>query len=92
MAQMLENIVSYMESLEKHDNPLLLVQHPFVHRETSGCHAITQYPLKSVAQTRLYVYAYVSERTVYLLCVGDKNSQQRDNKFCQSFVQSLRKP
>lgn len=87
--QMLKNVQMYLDALNEHDNPLLVVRYPFVHRESSGCHAITQQPLKSAAQTRLYVYAYTSRNTVYFLCIGDKKSQQKDNRYCQEFIRHL---
>lgn len=89
LEQMLINSKMYVDALDQHGNPLLVVRYPFVHRESSGCHAITQQPLKSVAQTRLYVYAYVAKSTVYFLCIGDKQSQQKDNRYCQNFVKDL---
>lgn len=89
--QMLKNSLLYLEALEEHGNPLLVVKYPFIHRESSGCHAITQQPLKSAAQTRLYVYAYVTRKTVYFLCIGDKKTQQMDNRYCQDYVKNLNK-
>lgn len=85
-AQMRSNLKHYLDVLSTHDNPLLLVQIPFVHREASGCHAITQQPLSSAAQTRLYVYCYIQDHEVYLICAGDKQTQPKDNKFCMQFV------
>ena len=71
--QMLVNLVRYREALEGCDNPLLLVQFPFVHRETSGCHALTQHPLSSAAQTRLYLYCHIDEHNLHLLLRQLKN-------------------
>lgn len=87
--QMLLNLDIYKDELETHNNPLLLTHFPFVHRETSGCHAITQQPIKSAAQTRLYLYAYVVDSTIYVLCAGDKASQQADNNYCRDFIKQL---
>ena len=71
--QMLVNLVRYRDALERNDNPLLLVQFPFVHRETSGCHALTQQPLSSAAQTRLYLYCHIDEHNLHLLLRQLKN-------------------
>lgn len=87
--QMLLNLDIYKDELEMHNNPLLLTHFSFVHRETSGCHAITQQPIKSAVQTRLYLYAYVVNSTIYVLCAGDKASQQADNNYCRDFIKQL---
>ncbi len=87
--QMLVNLKAYKASLEVHGNPLRLVEYSFVHRETSGCHAITQQPLSSAAQTRLYVYCYVAGQELHMICVGDKASQAKDNRFCAQYVKNL---
>ncbi|SEH97299.1 Hypothetical protein PYTT_2203 [Akkermansia glycaniphila] len=47
---------------------------------------ITQQPLSSAAQTRLYVYAYVLGRKLHLICAGDKQSQPRDNSYCKQYI------
>ena len=88
--QMLVNLVRYREALERSDNPLLLVQYPFVHREAAGCHALTQQPLSSSAQTRLYLYCHLDEHTLHLICLGDKHSQSSDNQFCAEYVRNLK--
>ena len=88
--QMLVNLVRYREALEGGDNPLLLVQFPFVHRESSGCHALTQQPLSSAAQTRLYLYCHIDEHNLHLICLGDKHSQPGDNRFCSEYVKNLK--
>ncbi len=87
--QMLANLKEYKASLELHGNPLRLVEYSFVHRETSGCHAITQQPLSSAAQTRLYVYCYVAGHELHMICVGDKASQAKDNRYCAQYVKNL---
>ena len=89
--QMVLNLEEYRNRLMQHDNPLLLVEFPFVHRETSGCHAITQQPLSSAAQTRLYVYCYLQGHKLHLICVGDKASQAKDNRFCAEYVRKLKR-
>ncbi len=88
-AQMLANLKKYRAQLEEHDNPLRLVEFAFVHRETSGCHAITQQPLASATQTRLYVYCCVYGHQLHLICVGDKTSQAKDNRYCAEYVRKL---
>lgn len=86
VAQMVRNLDEYRAHLEDHGNPLQMVEYSYVHRETSGCHAITQQPLASAAQTRLYVYCYVQGHELHLICAGDKQSQPKDNKYCKDYV------
>ena len=86
---MLSNLDAYHARLQGHDNPLLLVEFPFVHRETSGCHAITQQPLSYAAQTRLYVYCYLKGHVLHLTCIGDKASQEKDNRYCANYVRDI---
>lgn len=88
--QMLDNLESYKQLLAEYNNPLLMVEFSFVHRESAGCHAITQQPLRSAAQTRLYLYCCVKGRQLHLICAGDKASQARDNKYCVKYVETLR--
>lgn len=89
--QMLDNLEAYKQLLAVHDNPLLMVEFSFVHRESAGCHAITQQPLRCAAQTRLYLYCYADGRQLHLICAGDKASQAKDNKYCAKYVEALRK-
>ena len=46
---------------------------------------------KSLAQMRMYVYPDVDSKTIYLLVIGDKKSQQSDIRYCNGFVQEIRK-
>ena len=88
--QMVANLEKHKTELARHDNPLRMVEYTFVHREASGCHAITQQPLSSAAQTRLYVYCYVIEHELHLICMGDKASQEKDNRYCANYVKKLK--
>lgn len=85
-AQMIRNLEEYRIYLEKHNNPLRMVEYSYVHRETSGCHAITQQPLTAATQTRLYVYCYIQGQELHLICAGDKLSQHKDNNYCKTYV------
>ncbi|MCM0685640.1 hypothetical protein [Akkermansia massiliensis] len=86
---MLFNLEEYLRALSTHGNPLLMVEHAFVHRESSGCHAITQQPLAHAAQTRLYLYCHIQGHVIHLICAGDKTSQPRDNQFCRQYIDNL---
>ncbi len=89
--QMFINLEEYKSRLQLHDNPLLMVEFSFVHRESSGCHAITQQPLSSAAQTRLYLYCYLVKNELHLICAGDKTSQPKDNRYCAEYVRNINK-
>lgn len=86
---MLFNLEEYLRALSLHGNPLLMVEHAFVHRENSGCHAITQQPLAHAAQTRLYLSCHIQGQVSHLICAGDKTSQPRDNQFCRQYIDNL---
>lgn len=92
-AKVLLNLDTYLAALRQCDNPLQLIKlMTCVHREESGCHAITQQPLpRNAIPVRLYLYACVINKIVYLICAGTKQSQHKDNQFCKSFIQSLSK-
>lgn len=87
--QMLVNLQRYHQNLQEHDNPLRMVEFSFVHREAAGCHAITQQPLSPATQTRLYLYCYVQDHEIHLICAGDKHTQHDDNEYCKKYVKQL---
>jgi hypothetical protein len=41
--------------------------------------------------TRLYVYATIINQTLYLLGIGDKDSQKQDIETCRSKVKQIKK-
>lgn len=86
--KVLENLAAYIELLEKCNNPLLVLRlKTNVHREASGCVAITEQPVPSnVAPLRLYLFASTKDKAVHLICIGDKNTQRKDNVYCQNYV------
>jgi hypothetical protein len=42
-------------------------------------------------QTRLYVYPDIQDKSLYLLAIGDKNSQKKDIQFCIDTVKQIKK-
>ena len=92
-AKVLLDLDTYLAALRQCDNPLQIVKlMTCVHREESGCHAITQQPLpRNAIPVRLYLYACVVNRVVHLICAGTKQSQHKDNQFCKEFIQNLSK-
>jgi hypothetical protein len=45
---------------------------------------------KNLAQTRLYVFPDLETETLYLITLGDKQSQKADIAACRTFVTGLR--
>jgi hypothetical protein len=62
----------------------------FIHHEPAGVIAVDQTGAgRKLAATRLYVYAYVERETVFLLTIGDKQSQGDDIRFCKQSVETI---
>jgi hypothetical protein len=90
-AAVLNNLDTYVRTLNMGVKPEL-IQASFIHREPQGVVAIDQKGVKgSPRQTRLYVYALVASTALYLITIGDKNSQKRDIQDCRQYVTSLQK-
>lgn len=90
----LANLKTYHKALEMCDNPLQVLRlMTCVHRESSGCVAITERPApKNSVPVRLYLYADASDKTIHLICAGDKQTQKIDNDCCQRYVKKHIKP
>lgn len=87
----LNNLDTYLTALNSGVKPPL-IQAGFIHREPQGVVAIDQKGGKgSLKQTRLYMYTAEVKNTVYLITIGDKQSQDQDLKDCRKFVTDLRK-
>ena len=50
----------------------------FIHNEGQGLFAVGNVRTPSARESRLYFYLYFSGEELYLLGIGDKDSQQRD--------------
>ncbi len=80
----LNNLETYLAVLKETNNVQLANSQPFVHSEPDGIVAIDQRGAKTARRsgklkaTRLYVYSVVVNQTVYLLGIGDKDSQKQD--------------
>ncbi len=84
------NLGSYVQLLSKGLNPLQ-ISTSYVHDERKGSIAVDQKKQKrKLRETRLYFYPDMEKKTVYLLIIGDKNSQQADIKFCRVQIKTLR--
>lgn len=87
----LDNLDSYVEALQLGTHPLQ-VKAGFIHPEPHGVVAIDQKGgRKSLAETRLYVYPDTNSKVLYLIALGDKNTQKADIKLCNDMVAELRK-
>jgi hypothetical protein len=88
---MMNNLDTYVRALKAGVKPVM-IQAGFIHKEPHGVIAIDQKGTHgSPRQTRLYVYAFEEKNTLYLITIGDKNSQKRDVEDCRNFMKSLRK-
>lgn len=90
-AAVMNNLDTYVRTLNAGVKPTL-IQASFIHREPQGVIAIDQKGTRgSPRQTRLYVYAFEIANTLYLITIGDKNSQKRDIEDCRHFISFLQK-
>ena len=90
-AAVLNNLDTYVRTLDLGVRPAL-IQGGFIHREPQGVVAIDQRGgAGKLRQTRLYIYAYAKETLLYLITIGDKNSQKQDLKLCRKFMNDLRR-
>jgi hypothetical protein len=64
----------------------------YIHDEGKGIRAIDQRggAKGKLRQTRLYLYPDVDSKVLYLVTIGDKNSQKADVKLSADFVVQLK--
>lgn len=82
------NLDTYFKALMNGINPLQ-IKEGFIHHEPEGIKAIDQKGGKQkikLQQTRLYIYADLATKTLFLLTIGDKQSQKNDIKYCREYV------
>jgi hypothetical protein len=92
-------LVAVLGNLDRFFKALLAGTRPyhvkggFVHYEPHGVIALTeQGGGGSLQATRLYTYPSESEEVLYLITLGDKQTQPADIKYCSQFVESLNNP
>lgn len=75
------------------ERPIHQIKAGFIHPEPFGVKAIDQTGAsRKLRETRLYAYPDEKTKLVYLITIGDKNSQQKDiNERCKVFVDKLKK-
>ncbi|MGA8659219.1 MAG: hypothetical protein WB586_24075 [Chthoniobacterales bacterium] len=67
-----------------------LVSAGFIHPEGRGIVALTQQGFKpKQPPTRLYLYPAQDSKTVYLITIGDKDTQSQDIQDCNEFIRTL---
>jgi len=87
----LDNLDTYVRTLNADVKPPL-IKAGFIHREPQGVIAIDQKGIKGrPRQIRLYIYAVEVDQVLYLITIGDKNTQKRDLADCREFVDFMRK-
>jgi hypothetical protein len=93
----LSNLETYFQVLQTTNNVQAANQQPFVHPEPEGMVAIDQRGAKvdrkkgKLKAVRLYVYATVINQTLYLLGIGDKDSQKQDIETCRAKVRQIKR-
>lgn len=89
LAAVLHNLERYLEQINSAPN-FKVVQGGYLHSEPGGVVAIDQKGQgANLQQTRLYTYADAESKVLYLLVIGDKQSQPTDIQFCSKFVKNL---
>jgi hypothetical protein len=90
LAAVLDNLDTFLKTLQNGVKPRQ-VKFGFIHPEPQGVIAIDQKGGgPNLAQTRLYVYHDEEHEVLYLLTLGDKQTQSIDVQFCKMCVDQLR--
>lgn len=82
------NLDTYFRTLKNGVNPLQ-IKEGFIHHEPDGIKAIDQKGSRQkikLQETRLYIYPDVPTKTLFLLTIGDKQTQRNDINFCREYV------
>ncbi|MEW5895638.1 MAG: hypothetical protein AB1650_07790 [Candidatus Omnitrophota bacterium] len=87
----LDNLDRYFKIISHGTHPQFVVL-GCIHDEGKGIRAIDQKGggKGKLRQTRLYVYPDIDQKILYLITIGDKNSQKDDVKLSADFVISLK--
>lgn len=85
----LRNLARYQQMLD--EQPIArLVSAGFIHPEGRGIVALTQQGFKpKQPPTRLYLYPAQDSKMVYLITIGDKDTQSQDIQDCNEFIRTL---
>ena len=85
----LNNLDIFLKALNSGKPPKPLI-YGFLHGEPSDVIAIDQTGGVKLAETRLYVYPDRETETLYLLTIGDKQTQAEDIRDCMAFVKQIK--
>lgn len=90
------NFDTYFETLKAVNNPLQ-IKSGFIHPEPNGIIAVDQSGSNKVLgkklklkEVRFYFYIDEEGETVFLLFIGDKQSQSKDINLCKKLVLNLK--
>jgi hypothetical protein len=87
----LNNLNRYVSQLKHAKNPLC-VQAGYIHPEGHGVVALDQKGGgASLQETRLFAFPDNDKKILYLITIGNKDTQQDDIKLAHRFVSSLKK-
>ena len=93
-----QELIAVLDNLDRYFKTVMRGVHPqfvvagYIHDEGKGVRAIDQWggAKGKLRQTRLYVYPDVEAKTLYLITIGDKDSQKEDVKLSADFVVQLK--
>jgi hypothetical protein len=86
-----DNLDTFLKALQRGQRPAA-ARFGFVHPEPKGVLAITQQGGGGhMLETRLYIYPHEVRECLYVITLGDKNTQQQDIQTCNDFVDTIRK-
>jgi hypothetical protein len=85
LAAVLRNLQRYLVLLNASQNSKC-VQAGYLHNEPGGVVAIDQKGLAAnLQETRMYTFADDQKKIIYLLKIGNKDSQHSDIEYCKGF-------
>jgi hypothetical protein len=91
LKNLLGNLQVYLDALNAGATPTQ-IHRGFLHQEPHGVLAIDQRgDGEGLKEFRLYIYPDTDQRKLYLLALGDKNSQKSDIASCTRWVLEFRK-
>ncbi len=83
------NLDAYVKALQLTDNPHT-INAGYIHPEPKGIIAIDQTKAeKKLKATRLYIYPDAKIKTIYLLTIGDKQTQEDDIQFSKECIKEI---
>jgi hypothetical protein len=85
------NLDTFLKALQRGQKPAM-VRFGFIHPEPKGVLAIDQSGGgPHLKETRLYIYPDEASECLFVITLGDKDTQEHDIKTCNEFVEAFRK-